>query len=134
MSAEDLDIDGAPSDDAIAPPAMPTVDAFETLAEYERRSLAHVAGLPEQLQAAGLWRGIGYRIGRHRLVSGYEAVAEIITVPQITPVPGAQPWMLGVANVRDFGDRMAALPRWITPSRAGEGFVELADALLAARP
>ncbi|MBL8263588.1 MAG: purine-binding chemotaxis protein CheW [Xanthomonadaceae bacterium] len=82
------------------PPAVPTVDAFDTLAEYERRSLAHVAGLPEQLQAAGLWRGIGYRIGRHRLVSAYEAVAEIITVPQITPVPGAQPWMLGVANVR----------------------------------
>ncbi len=100
MSAEDLDIDGPPSDDDIAAPAMPSVDAFDTLAEYERRSLAHVAGLPEQLQAAGLWRGIGYRIGRHRLVSGYEAVAEIITVPQITPVPGAQPWMLGVANVR----------------------------------
>lgn len=101
MSAVDMDIiDGSPSDDAIAPPAAPAVDAFDTLAEYERRSLAHVAGLPEQLQAAGLWRGIGYRIGRHRLVSNYEAVAEIITVPQITPVPGAQPWMLGVANVR----------------------------------
>lgn len=75
-------------------------DAFETLAEYERRSLAHVAGLPEQLQAAGLWRGIGYRIGQRRLVSDYESVAEILTVPQITPVPGAQGWMLGVANVR----------------------------------
>lgn len=76
------------------------IDAFEALAEYERRSLAHVAGLPEQLQAAGLWRGIGYRVGQRRLVSEYEAVAEIITVPQITPVPGAQSWMLGVANVR----------------------------------
>lgn len=76
------------------------VDAFEILAEYERRSLTHVAGLPEQLQAAGLWRGIGYRIGQRRLVSRYESVAEILTVPQITPVPGAQSWMLGVANVR----------------------------------
>lgn len=100
MRAEDLDIDGPPSEDTFAPTGTPSVDAFDTLAEYERRSLAHVAGLPEQLQAAGLWRGIGYRIGRHRLVSNYEAVAEIITVPQITPVPGAQPWMLGVANVR----------------------------------
>lgn len=76
------------------------IDAFETLAGYERRSLAHVAGLPEQLQAAGLWRGIGFRIGQRRLVSDYDAVAEILTVPQITPVPGSQPWMLGVANVR----------------------------------
>ena len=100
MSSVEFDIDGAMPDGASMPPAVPTVDAFDMLAEYERRSLAHVAGLPEQLQAAGLWRGIGYRIGRHRLVSAYEAVAEIITVPQITPVPGAQPWMLGVANVR----------------------------------
>lgn len=77
-----------------------TVDAFDALLEYEARSLAHVAGLPEQLQAAGQWRGIAYRVGQRRLVSDYEAVAEILTVPQITPVPGAQPWMLGVANVR----------------------------------
>lgn len=77
-----------------------TVDAFDALLEYEARSLAHVAGLPEQLQAAGQWRGIAYRVGQRRLVSDYEAVAEILTVPQITLVPGAQPWMLGVANVR----------------------------------
>lgn len=81
-------------------PAASVADAFETLLSYEQRSLAHVAGLPEQLQAAGLWRGIGYRIGQRRLVSDYASVAEILTVPQITPVPGAQPWMLGVANVR----------------------------------
>lgn len=76
------------------------IDGFEILAEYEQRSLAHVAGLPEQLQAAGLWRGIGFRVGQRRLVSDYESVAEILTVPQITPVPGAHTWMLGVANIR----------------------------------
>ncbi len=94
MTEEDL-IDGGEASTGTA-----FVDAFEILAGYERRSLAHVAGLPEQLQAAGLWRGIGFRIGQRRLVSSYEAVAEILTVPQITPVPGAHGWMLGVANVR----------------------------------
>jgi twitching motility protein PilI len=92
-----MTLDDTPADlpGDVAPP-----DAFELLADYERRSLAHVAGLPEQLQAAGLWRGIGFRIGQRRLVSQYESVAEILTVPQITPVPGAYGWMLGVANVR----------------------------------
>ena len=61
MSADEIDIDDA-NEAALSPETAP-VDAFETLAEYERRSLAHVAGLPEQLQAAGLWRGIGFRIG-----------------------------------------------------------------------
>lgn len=73
---------------------------FEVLADYERRSLAHVPGLPEQLDAPGLWRGVGYRIGTRRLASEFGEVREILTVPQITVVPGTQPWMLGVANVR----------------------------------
>ena len=73
---------------------------FEVLADYERRSLAHVVGLPEQLDAPGLWRGVGYRIGSHRLASGFDEVLEILPLPQVSPVPGAQPWMLGVANVR----------------------------------
>jgi twitching motility protein PilI len=74
--------------------------AFDVLVDYERRSLAHVAGLPEQLDAPGLWRGVGYRIGSRRLASGFGEVLEILPLPQVTPVPGAQSWMLGLANVR----------------------------------
>jgi len=74
--------------------------AFEILADYERRSLAHVAGLPEQLDAPGLWRGVGYRIGAKRLASGFEDVVEIVPIPPTTPVPGAQPWLLGIGNLR----------------------------------
>ncbi len=73
---------------------------FLVLADYEERSLAHVAGLPEQLDAPGLWRGVAYRIGSHRLASGFDEVVEILSLPALTTVPGAQPWMLGVANVR----------------------------------
>lgn len=75
-------------------------DPFSILAEFERKSLAHVAGLPEQLDAPGLWRGVGYRIGQRRLASGFDEVVEILPMPQVTPVPGSQPWMLGVANIR----------------------------------
>ncbi len=73
---------------------------FEALADYERRSLAHVAGLPEQIDAPGLWRGIGFRIGARHLVSSISEVNEILTLPPLTVVPGTQGWMLGVANVR----------------------------------
>ena len=75
-------------------------DPFAILAEYERKSLAHVPGLPEQLDAPGLWRGVGYRIGKRRLASGFGEVVEILPMPPVTPVPGAQSWMLGVANIR----------------------------------
>lgn len=81
-------------------PAAMALDAFAILVDYERRSLEHVAGLPEQLDAPGLWRGVGYRIGNRRLASGFDQVLEILPLPQVTPVPGARPWLLGLANVR----------------------------------
>ena len=73
---------------------------FEVLADYERRSLAHVAGLPDQIEAPGLWRGIGFRVGVRYFVSVIAEVNEILTPPLLTQVPGTRRWLLGVANVR----------------------------------
>ena len=50
--------------------------------------------------APGHWRGVGFRLGQRRLVSSFEEVVEILPLPAVTPVPGSQPWMFGVANVR----------------------------------
>jgi twitching motility protein PilI len=73
---------------------------FETLLDYEVRSLAHDPGRPEMVEAAGHWRGVGFRLGQRRLVSSFDEVVEILPLPPVTPVPGAHAWMLGVANVR----------------------------------
>jgi twitching motility protein PilI len=76
------------------------IDPFESLLDYEQRSLAHVAGRPETVEAPGHWRGVGFRLGQRKLVSSFDEVVEILPLPPVTPVPGAQNWMLGVANVR----------------------------------
>ena len=88
---------------------------FEILARYERLSLAHASDTQDKLEAPGLWRGIGFRVGSRLLVSGIDEINELLAVPALTPVPGTQPWLLGVANVRgnlvpvvDF----APLPVW----------------------
>src|SRR5688500_2607782 len=73
---------------------------FETLLDYEQRSLAHVAGRPEMIEAPGHWRGVGFRLGQRRLVSSFDEVVEIMPLPAVTTVPGSQPWMLGVASGR----------------------------------
>jgi len=41
---------------------------------------------------------------------------------------------VGVANVMQFADRLVAKPRYVTQAGYGEGFVELASALLAVQP
>ena len=82
------------------PPREPRIPAFAKLTEYQSLSLAHVPGLPEESDVPGHWRGVGFGIGGRRLVSAFDEVVEIMRMPQITHVPGTQPWMLGVANVR----------------------------------
>lgn len=93
------------------------LDAFDILFDYEHRSLAHVAGLPEQLDTPGLWRGVGYRIGRRRLASDFDEVVEIVPLPQVTQVPGSQPWMLGLANVRGTLLPVADLKQFLEAER-----------------
>ena len=73
---------------------------FDILEAYERRSLAHAVQLPERQFTQDLWRGVGYRVGKRHLVSDFREVVEIVPMPPITPVPGAQPWLLGVGNLR----------------------------------
>jgi twitching motility protein PilI len=77
-----------------------TLSPFEALHDYELRSLQHVAGIPEQIDAPGSWRGIGFRLGSRIMVSSITEVNEILSFPSLTVVPGTRPWLLGVANVR----------------------------------
>lgn len=75
--------------------------AYALLADYERRSLAHDPGVPEQIEAPGLWRAIGFRVGDRHFVSGIDEISEILmSPPPVTSIPSTRPWLLGVANVR----------------------------------
>ena len=73
---------------------------FELLQELERRSRAAFAGqgsggLPEE------WVGIGFRIGQEQFVASRDQVREVLMLPeQMTRVPGAKRWLLGIANLR----------------------------------
>ena len=53
--------------------------------------------------------------------------------PNDAPMFAYLPHAVGVANVLDLAQRMDALPAYVTPSRGGAGFAELAGALAAAR-
>ncbi|MFP4515429.1 MAG: HAD family hydrolase [Desulfovibrionales bacterium] len=53
--------------------------------------------------------------------------------PNDAPMFAYFPNSVGVANVLDFTDRLDAHPAWVCSLRGGQGFAELAEALLAAR-
>jgi HAD superfamily hydrolase (TIGR01484 family) len=49
------------------------------------------------------------------------------------PMFAAFPLSVGVANIADFADRLRVWPTYVTQLERGRGFVEIAEALLAAR-
>jgi 1,2-diacylglycerol 3-alpha-glucosyltransferase len=53
--------------------------------------------------------------------------------PNDEPAFGFFPHACGVANVRTFADRMTHLPRYVAGARGGDGFAEIAAAVLARR-
>lgn len=70
------------------------------LREIERRSKAHAFELPQQLDVRTTWDGVGFRVGNMQLVAAVDEVKEILPVPRLTSVFGAQRWVKGVANIR----------------------------------
>lgn len=74
---------------------------FELLLELERRAKAAAAAREGAKNVTEEWIGIAFRIGTEKLVTARADVREVLPVPeQLTRIPGAKPWMQGVANVR----------------------------------
>lgn len=76
-------------------------DPFALLVEMERRARAAVAARQGGELDEQAWVGVGFRLGGERFVAGRGDVREVLPVPtQLTRVPGAKPWLRGIANVR----------------------------------
>lgn len=46
------------------------------------------------------WLGVAFILGEYQLVAPLGDVAEVLVMPDITPVPLSKSWMSGIANVR----------------------------------
>jgi HAD superfamily hydrolase (TIGR01484 family) len=127
------------------------IDFCEDVPPLPASAVDHIVAL---MQAAGMtakvssihvngWFGQWDKLGTARLMlqelCGLDLDAERERIvfagdsPNDEPMFAFFPHAVGVANVLDLRGRLQHLPAWITPSRAGAGFVELAQALLAGR-
>lgn len=73
---------------------------FELLQELERRSRAVASGRGREGASQEEWVGVGFRVAQIFLVAARDEVREVLPFPGITKLPGAKPWLLGLANVR----------------------------------
>lgn len=74
--------------------------AFNALLDLAQRSRRSARSLPSTVKVQPQWSGIGFTLlGRH-FVAPLGEVTELLEVPSYTRLPGVQPWIIGVANVR----------------------------------
>ncbi len=74
--------------------------AFALLANYARLLEENAHDLPTRQDLAQLWSGIGFVLDGARYVAPLDEVAEVLSPPDFTRIPGVLPWMRGVSNVR----------------------------------
>ena len=75
-------------------------DPIALLRNMERRA-RHELGVSRDAQASGdVWRGIGFSVGGRRLVTAMADISEVMHCPKLARVPGAKPWLMGIANLR----------------------------------
>ena len=73
---------------------------FALLREMERRAWAHSSDEAEG-PATEEWVGIGFRLGEEHFVALRDEVREIVACPStLARVPGAKPWVAGLASLR----------------------------------
>jgi len=74
---------------------------FDLLCELERRSKAALAGALGDGVDVEEWVGIGFRLDDEQFIVARDDINEVLMVPAlIARVPGAKPWVRGLANVR----------------------------------
>jgi twitching motility protein PilI len=76
------------------------ITGFTKLIEYEKRSATFSPGISRESGPAQEWSGVTFALGESRLACKIDQIHEILPIPASTPVPGAKPWIIGLANVR----------------------------------
>ena len=74
--------------------------AYQALASLASLSRRSAAGLPAQEDVAPRWSGIGFGCLGQKYVVPMGQIKEMMEVPQATTLPGVQPWVIGLSNVR----------------------------------
>ncbi len=81
--------------------AVNTTDILRHLHDISQRSQQQTAGLSLQSHSQIRWSAVGFRIGQSRFLVSLDETREIFTYPErITPIPNANQWISGIANLR----------------------------------
>jgi HAD superfamily hydrolase (TIGR01484 family) len=109
------------------------VALFEAAGAHAKVSSIHVNGWFGDFDKLAMTRVMLHEVFALDLDREKASCLFIGDSPNDAPMFGFFPLSIGVANVVDFADRLKAAPAFVTQARAGDGFAEMAERVLAAR-
>ena len=109
------------------------VTLFENAGASAKVSSIHVNGWFGTYDKLGMTKILMHERFGVDLDADKERFVFIGDSPNDSPMFGYFPHSVGVANIRDFDGLAIAEPTYVCNERCGEGFVEIANALLAVR-
>jgi hypothetical protein len=130
----DLAIDYCEDVPPLPPAAVDRIVAlFEEAGATAKVSSIHVNGWFGSYDKLGMTRTLLRECFAIDLDAARDSFVFVGDSPNDAPMFAFFPHAVGVANIAAFADHLPAKPAYVTRGRAGAGFAELADALLAAR-
>jgi HAD superfamily hydrolase (TIGR01484 family) len=130
----DLAIDFAEDVGPLPGPAIDRIIAlFEEAGAHAKVSSIHVNGWFGDFDKLAMTRVMMRELFALDVESDRESCLFIGDSPNDAPMFGFFPVSVGVANVTDFVARLRVAPAYVTSARAGAGFAEMADYVLARR-
>jgi hypothetical protein len=130
----DLAIDFCEDVPALPTPAVERIVAlFEDAGATAKISSIHVNGWFGSFDKLTMARRLMDEVFEVDIEAENAAVVFTGDAPNDSPMFGFFRNSVGVANVADFRDHLAAEPTYVASERGGAGFAEVADALLAVR-
>lgn len=99
---------------------MSDSNAYKTLTSLAALCRKSAKGLPSQIDVAPRWSGVGFSFMGNKYVAPMGQMAEMMEVPGSTKLPGVQPWVIGLSNVRGRLLPLFDLPRFFGGSMSGQ--------------
>jgi twitching motility protein PilI len=73
---------------------------YDLLVQMDRKCRSQAAGLPVMEETREEWVGVQFVLHGREMLASMSDVAEIVSLPTVTRIPGVKPWVMGMANMR----------------------------------
>ncbi|WP_263081617.1 chemotaxis protein CheW [Endozoicomonas sp. Mp262] len=84
---------------------------FDELVAIEKQVMQFSTPFPAIETTSNQWSGVSFILNNHHFVVDFREILEILSIPDMTPLPDVQDWVKGIANIRgrivpivDLGD------------------------------